>query len=127
MAKQERWGGAYLEGHGKSFVAAPVRWQNGAQKVGAVSAHELSGVVRQHVHHWARVRRMPRPQRTRRAHAARADRAAVTAAAKLPARERRGGRREPSGGGRVYRYMHHETVECKCHFRVRQKTIKGKK
>lgn len=43
----------YLESDGQGLVAAPVRGQHGAEKVGAVGAHQLAGVVGQHLHHAA--------------------------------------------------------------------------
>lgn len=41
----------YLESDGQGLVAAPVCWQDGAEEVWAVSAHQFSWVVREHLHH----------------------------------------------------------------------------
>lgn len=90
-----------LESHGERLVAPPVRRQDGAEEVGAVGAHQLAGVVRQHVHHVPGVR--SRPEGPRGGHG-------PVAVAELTAGEGRGGRREPSGCGRLYGNMHHNSL-----------------
>lgn len=89
-----------LEGHGQRLVAPPVGRQHGAQEIGAVGPDQLPGVVRQHVHHVAGVR--PGPEGPRGGHG-------PGAVSDLTAGEGRGGRREPSGGGRLYGNMHHNS------------------
>lgn len=89
----------YLESHGQSFVAPPMWRQDRAQKVRAVRAHQLSGVIRQHVHHRAVLHGPPVSQRARCAHA--------RTLAHFCAGEWGGGRREPSARARVYGNMHH--------------------
>lgn len=96
----------YLESHGQRLVAPPVWGQHRAQEVGAVRAHQLARVVRQHVHYIPAVR--PRPERARVGHGPRA-------VSDLAAGERRGGRREPSGS--VYGNMHHNNLESIPKFR----------
>lgn len=95
-----------LESHGQRLVAPPVRRQHGAEEVGAVGAHQLAGVVRQHVHHVPGVR--SRPEGPRGGHGP------VAVSSELTAGEGRGGRREPSGGGRLYGNMHHNSLG-QCH------------
>lgn len=90
-----------LESHGQRLVAPPVRRQHRAEEVGTVRAHELAGVVRQDVHHVPVVR--PRPQGPRGGHG-------PVAVSDLAAGEGRRGRREPSGGGRLYGNMHHNSL-----------------
>lgn len=89
-----------LESHGERLVAAPVRWQDRAQEVGAVGPDQLAGVVREDVHHVPGVR--SGSERTRGGHGA-------VGVSNLAAGEGRGGRREPSGGGRLYGNMHHNS------------------
>lgn len=89
-----------LERHGQRLVAAPVRRQDRAQEVGAVGPDQLAGVVRQDVHHVPGVR--SGSERPRGGHGA-------VGVSNLAAGEGRGGRREPSGGGRLYGNMHHNS------------------
>lgn len=93
----------HLKRHGKGFVAPPVRRQDRAEKVWAVRAHQLSGVISQHVHHGAALHGPAGAQGARRAHA--------LALGHFSARERGGGRREPSARARVYGNMHHNRFQ----------------
>lgn len=78
-----------------------MRRQHRAEEVGTVRAHQLAGVVRQDVHHVPVVR--PRPQGPRGGHG-------PVAVSNLTAGEGRRGRREPSGRGRLYGNMHHNSL-----------------
>ena len=82
-----------------------MRRQDGAEEVWAVGAHQLAGVVGQDVHHVPGVR--SRPEGPRGGHG-------PVAVSNLTAGEGRGGRREPSGGGRLYGNMHHNSLG-QCH------------
>lgn len=79
--------------------------QDRAEKVWAVRAHQLSGVIGQHVHHGAGLHGPPGPQRTRCVH--------TRVLGHFRARERGGGRREPSARGRVYGNMHHNRLQVR--------------
>ena len=94
-----------LESHGERLIAPPVRRQDGAEEVGTVGPNQLAGVVRQDVHHVPGVR--SRPEGPRGGHG-------PVAVSNLAAGEGRGGRREPSGGGRLYGNMHHNSLG-QCH------------
>lgn len=94
-----------LESHGERLVAPPVRRQDGAEEVGTVGPNQLAGVVRQDVHHVPGVR--SRPEGPRGGHG-------PVAVSNLAAGEGRGGRREPSVGGRLYGNMHHNSLG-QCH------------
>lgn len=94
-----------LESHGKRLVAPPVRRQDRAEEVRAVSPNQLPGVVRQDVDHVPGVRSWP--ERTRGGHS-------PVAFSDLTAGKGRGGRREPSGRGRLYGNMHHNRLG-QCH------------
>lgn len=82
-----------------------MRRQDRAEKVWAVRAHQLSGVIRQHVHHGAALHGPAGAQRPRRAHA--------WTLGHFSARERGGGRREPSARARVYGNMHHNRLQMR--------------
>lgn len=97
--------GSCLESHGERLVAPPVRRQDGAEEVGTVGPNQLAGVVRQDVHHVPGVR--SRPEGPRGGHG-------PVAVSNLAAGEGRGGRREPSVGGRLYGNMHHNSLG-QCH------------
>lgn len=94
-----------LKCHGERLVAPPVRWENGAEEVGTVGPDQLARVVRQDVHHVPGVRSWPE--------GARGGHGPVTVS-NLAAGEGCGGRREPSGGGRLYGNMHHNSLG-QCH------------
>lgn len=79
--------------------------QDRAEKVWAVRAHQLSGVIGQHVHHGAGLHGPPGPQRTRCVH--------TRVLGHFRARERGGGRREPSARGWVYGNMHHNRLQVR--------------
>lgn len=82
-----------------------MRREHRAEEVGAVGTDQLPGVVRQHVHHVPGVR--SRPEGPRGGHG-------PVAVSNLIAGEGRGGRREPSGRGRLYGNMHHNSLG-QCH------------
>lgn len=82
-----------------------MRREDGAEEVGAVSPDQLAGVIRQDVHHVPGVRSWPEGPRG--GHG-------PVAVSNLTAGEGRGGRREPSGGGRLYGNMHHNSLG-QCH------------
>lgn len=94
-----------LESHGERLVAPPVRREDWAEEVGAVGPDQLAGVVRQDVYHVPGVRSCPEGPRG--GHG-------PVAVSNLTAGEGRGGRREPSGGGRLYGNMHHNSLG-QCH------------
>ncbi len=94
-----------LESHGERLVAPPVRREDGAEEVGAVCPNQFARVIRQDVHHVPGVRSWPVGPRG--GHG-------PVAVSKLTAGEGRGGRREPSGGGRLYGNMHHNSLG-QCH------------
>lgn len=112
-----------LESHGERLVAPPVRREDGAEEVGAVCPDQLAGVIRQNVHHVPGVRSWPEGPRG--GHG-------PVAVSKLTAGEGRGGRREPSGGGRLYGNMHHNSLG-QCHltglffFFIRRAGLFGRK
>lgn len=90
-----------LESHGERLVAAPVRRQHRAEEVGAVGSDQLAGVVREDVHHVPGIR--SGPERPRGGHGA-------VGVSNFAAGEGCRGRREPSGGGRLYGNMHHNNL-----------------
>lgn len=94
-----------LESHWERLVAPPVRWEDGAEEVWAVGPDQLASMVCQDVHHVPGVRSCP--EGTRVGHC-------PVAVSNLTAGEGRGGRREPSGGGRLYGNMHHNSLG-QCH------------
>lgn len=94
-----------LESHGERLVAPPVRREDWAEEVGAVGPDQLAGVVCQDVHHVPGVRSWPEGPRG--GHG-------PVSVSNLTAGEGRGGRREPSGGGRLYGNMHHNSLG-QCH------------
>lgn len=94
-----------LESHGERLVAPPVRREDRAEEVGAVGPDQLAGVVRQDVHHVPGVRSWPEGP---------GGGHGPVAVSNLTAGEGRGGRREPSGRGRLYGNMHHNSLG-QCH------------
>lgn len=92
---------AYLEGDGQRLVAPPVGRQHGAQEVGAVGAHQLSGVVGQYIHDGAHLGSRPGARRGG------PQRPAVLS--HLTAGECRGGGCEAPAGARVYGNTHHNS------------------
>lgn len=103
--ENETGAASHLESHGQRLVAPPVGRQHGAQEVRAVGADQLAGVVRQDVHHVPGVRSCPQGPRC--GHG-------PVAVCEFTAGEGRGGRREPSGRGRLYGNMHHNSLG-QCH------------
>lgn len=94
-----------LESHGERLVAPPVRREDRAEEVGAVGPDQLASMVRQDVHHVPGVRSWPEGP---------GGGHGPVAVSNLAAGEGRGGRREPSGRGRLYGNMHHNSLG-QCH------------
>lgn len=94
-----------LESHGERLVAPPVRRQHRAEEVRAVGPDQLARVVRKDVHHVPGVRSWPDGP---------CGGHGPVAVSNLAAGEGCGGRREPSGGRRLYGNMHHNSLG-QCH------------